>query len=161
MSDASSSVDVYRTMRLQRLGSLVIVQGFEGDKMVGHTLTCDLRTGALSYVQHHPLDRDYTTIVGIVGVYRMYHSTVLVVIDKAEEVCCPGCKSVFGACVLIVRGSGSILIIHMHTHATHACCQVGMLRGEPVYKVTAVRLLASLTAEEDDDQKYVCAGEHV
>lgn len=84
---SSNSVDVHRTLRLQRLGSVVILQAFEGDKMVGHTLTCDLRTGTAAYVQHHPLDRDYTTIVGILGMYRMHNSTAFMVIDKAEEVC--------------------------------------------------------------------------
>lgn len=41
-----------------------------------------------------------------------------------------------------------------HASINTPTTQVGTLRGETVYKVTAVRLLASLTAEESDDQTY-------
>lgn len=80
--------DVYRTLRMQRLGSIVIVQPFDGDKMAGQSLTCDLRTGTVALAEHHPIERDYTTILGVLGLFRMHKSTVFVVIDKAEEVGC-------------------------------------------------------------------------
>jgi hypothetical protein len=45
-------LDLYPTMRLQRLGSIVVVQPVWKGEVAGASLTCDLETGTLALAEH-------------------------------------------------------------------------------------------------------------
>jgi hypothetical protein len=45
-------LELYPTMRLQRLGSIVVVQPVWKGEVAGASLTCDLETGTLALAEH-------------------------------------------------------------------------------------------------------------
>lgn len=46
------TLDLYPTMRLQRLGSIAVVQPVWQGQVAGPSLTCDLETGTLALAEH-------------------------------------------------------------------------------------------------------------
>lgn len=57
---AGRQLDVYPLSRMQRLGSIVIIQPVWGpDSIVaGPSLTCDLESGCLAVSEHPKVDKD-------------------------------------------------------------------------------------------------------
>lgn len=49
---AAHRLELYPTMRLQRLGSIAVVQPVWQGEVAGPSLTCDLETGTLAQAEH-------------------------------------------------------------------------------------------------------------
>lgn len=82
--DASSIM--YKSMRMQRLGSVVIVQPVQDGVVAGQAVTVDLRSGAIAMAQHPEITKDYTEIKGLLGVMRLHSTVAMAVITGAEQV---------------------------------------------------------------------------
>lgn len=86
MQSPASSGGLYMSMRLQRLGSMIILQPFENGRVAGASLTCDLRTGSLAPAEHPMIEEDYIIVHGALGLMRLYQTAAMVVITGAEQV---------------------------------------------------------------------------
>ena len=89
---AARQLDVYPAMRLQRLGSIAVVQPVAHGEVVGLSLTCDLETGSLALSEHPKVDKGYTPVFGVLGLLKLDAGPALVVVTGVEEVgpgsCC-------------------------------------------------------------------------
>ncbi|EFN52170.1 hypothetical protein CHLNCDRAFT_59012 [Chlorella variabilis] len=103
-SATGGDLELHTTMRLQRLGSIVVIQPSWRGEVAGPSLTCDLETGTLALAEHPKVDKGYTEVFGVLGIARLEAGPALVVITAVEE--------------------------------------AAMLRGHPLYRVTAVEVLA-------------------
>lgn len=78
--------DAYPTMRMQRLGSMIVVQPWLDGLVAGQSCTCDLETGTLSLVDHPAIEDNFTPIFGILGMASLEAGPALVVITGVEHV---------------------------------------------------------------------------
>jgi hypothetical protein len=51
-ASGTRSLELYPSMRLQRLGSIAVIQPVWKGKVEGPSLTCDLETGTLALAEH-------------------------------------------------------------------------------------------------------------
>jgi hypothetical protein len=79
-------LDTYPVLRMQRLGSIIVVQPWRDNAVAGESLTCDLETGTLALTEHPPISKDFTLIYGVLGVATFEAGPAMVVITGAEEV---------------------------------------------------------------------------
>jgi hypothetical protein len=79
-------LDAYPVLRLQRLGTIVVVQPLWDGEVAGPSLTCDLETGTLALAEHPKIDKDYAVVHGVLGMARLEAGPALAVITGAEEV---------------------------------------------------------------------------
>ncbi len=79
-------LDAYPVLRLQRLGTIVVVQPLWDGEVAGPSLTCDLETGSLATAEHPKIDKDYVVVHGVLGLARLEAGPALAVITGAEEV---------------------------------------------------------------------------
>ncbi|PSC73450.1 phosphoinositide phosphatase SAC8 isoform X2 [Micractinium conductrix] len=80
------SLALYPSMRLQRLGSIAVVQPVWGGEVAGPSLTCDLETGTLALAEHPKVDKGFSEVFGVLGLARLEAGPALVVITGLEEV---------------------------------------------------------------------------
>lgn len=79
-------LDAYPVLRLQRLGTIVVVQPLWDGEVAGPSLTCDLETGTLALAEHPRIEKDYAVVHGVLGLERLEAGPALAVITGAEEV---------------------------------------------------------------------------
>ena len=72
------SLDHFPLLRLQRLGSIAIVQPVWEGEVAGPSLTCDLETGTIALAEHPPIDKNYTNIFGVIGLARFEAGPALI-----------------------------------------------------------------------------------
>ncbi|KAL4856549.1 Phosphoinositide phosphatase SAC7 [Chlorella vulgaris] len=106
------SLELYPSMRLQRLGSIAVIQPVWKGKVEGSSLTCDLETGTLALAEHPKVDKAYTEVFGVLGLARLEAGPALVVVTAVEQ----------------ARAAGAVL--------------AATLRGHPLYRVTGTEVLA-------------------
>lgn len=82
----AAKLDTYPVLRLQRLGTIVVIQPLWDGEVAGPSLTCDLETGSLALADHPRVERDYAVVHGVLGMARLEAGPALVVITGAEEV---------------------------------------------------------------------------
>lgn len=78
-------LELYPTMRLQRLGSIAVVQPVWQGEVAGPSLTCDLETGTLALAEHPKVDKGYSEVYAVLGMARLEAGPVLVVVTGVEE----------------------------------------------------------------------------
>lgn len=83
----SGGLDFYPALRLQRLGSVTIIQP-EHDGTGPHppSLTVDLETGSVAASEHPLIASNYTACLGVMGMLRFEAGPALVVITGAVPV---------------------------------------------------------------------------
>lgn len=115
----TGKLDTYPVLRMQRLGSIVIIQPLWDGEVAGPSLTCDLETGSLALAEHPVVDKNYVIVHGVFGIAKLEAGPALAVITGAEE--------------------------------------VGVLRGHPVFKITATEVLADNSNKKwkSNDQRYL------
>jgi hypothetical protein len=79
-------LELYPTMRLQRLGSIAVVQPVWQGEVAGPSLTVDLETGTLALAEHPKVDKGYVDVFGVLGLARLEAGPALVVITAVEQV---------------------------------------------------------------------------
>ena len=84
---APGRLDFYPVQRMQRLGSMVVLQPVWHNEVAGPSLSVDLQTGSAALAPDHPaVLRDYTLTFGVLGLARLPAGPALVVITGVEEV---------------------------------------------------------------------------
>ncbi|KAL4421843.1 hypothetical protein ABPG77_001325 [Micractinium sp. CCAP 211/92] len=83
---AAQRLELYPTMRLQRLGSIAVVQPVWQGEVAGPSLTCDLETGTLALAEHPRVDKGYTDVFGVLGLTRLEAGPALVLVTGIEQV---------------------------------------------------------------------------
>ncbi|KAL4539610.1 hypothetical protein Ndes2526A_g02636 [Nannochloris sp. 'desiccata'] len=81
-----TTLDTYPVLRMQRLGSIIVVQPWRDNAVAGESLTCDLETGTLALTEHPPISKDFTVIYGVLGIATFEAGPAMVVITGADEV---------------------------------------------------------------------------
>ena len=79
-------LDTYPVLRMQRLGSIVVVQPWRFNTVAGQSMTCDLETGTLALTEHPPIEKDYTSLLGVLGLAQLEAGPAMIVITGAEQV---------------------------------------------------------------------------
>lgn len=79
-------LDTYPLLRMQRLGSIVVLQPWLHGEVAGNALSCDLETGTLSLTVHPPIQQDYTDVYGILGLSILEAGPAMVVITGTQQV---------------------------------------------------------------------------
>lgn len=77
--------ELWSTMRMKRLGSIVVIQPFHNNAVAGAALTCDLETGTLSISDVPAIESEYTTVYGVLGLLKVDAGPALVVITSIEQ----------------------------------------------------------------------------
>jgi len=72
-------------LRMQQLGSIVVVQPWWNGCVSGQALSCDLETGTLALVDHPPLDKNFVSVFGVLGMTRIGPGAAIVVITAVQE----------------------------------------------------------------------------
>lgn len=73
-------------MRLQRLGSIAVVQPVWQGEVAGPSLTVDLETGTLALAEHPKVEKGYVDVFGVLGLARLEAGPALVVVTAIEQV---------------------------------------------------------------------------
>lgn len=81
----TGKLDTYPVLRMQRLGSIVIIQPLWDGEVAGPSLTCDLETGSLALAEHPTVDKNYVIVHGVFGIAKLEAGPALAVITGAEE----------------------------------------------------------------------------
>ena len=82
----AGKLETYPVLRLQRLGTIIVIQPLWDGEVAGPSLTCDLETGSMALADHPKIDKDYTVVHGVLGLEKLEAGPALVVITGAEEV---------------------------------------------------------------------------
>jgi hypothetical protein len=83
---AAAPLDVYPTMRMRRLGSIVVVQPQRGGAAAAPSLTVDLETGSLALAETPFLEEaDSAPVLGVLGMAVLEAGPALVVVTAAER----------------------------------------------------------------------------
>ena len=80
LAPAGGAPELYPTMRLQRLGSIAVIQPLWQGAVVGPSLTVDLETGSLALAEHPLVEARYTPLIGVLGLARFDAGPALVVL---------------------------------------------------------------------------------
>jgi hypothetical protein len=81
-----STLDFYPALRLQRLGSVAVVQPVWDGGAPLPALTVDLETGTLAASEHPQVQTNYTPCFGVLGMLRLEGGPALVVITGVTAV---------------------------------------------------------------------------
>lgn len=76
----------HTAMRVQRLGSMAVVQPVEDGKVSGLSMTVDLTTGSIALTPHPLITEDYVDVQAVLGLMRFYSVSALVLITGSEQV---------------------------------------------------------------------------
>lgn len=82
---SAPGLDMHPVLRMQRLGSIVVVQPQRGGEVAGHSLTCDLETGTLALAEHPRLPKDSVPVFGVLGLAKLDAGPALVVVTRVEQ----------------------------------------------------------------------------
>ena len=135
------SYDLYPVLRLQQLGSIVVVQPQAGGAAAGPSFTCDLETGTLALAEHPQVDKNFTDVYGVLGMATLEAGPALVVITGVEQVGgvsgrWPPPQPLASEQVAALPSPGQ------HRLRPAPPRQVAVVRGYPCYRVASTQVLA-------------------